>query len=562
VSLAYPLVLLLVALLVPLGARLAARRERDRRTALERFGDPGLLARSSALPDLRRSAVGAALQVAALALGLLALGRPQLGDRPSELARTGRDVLVVLDLSRSMNVTDVVPSRLAAAKRAAWAVTSASPGDRVGLIVFGGSAFLQLPLTTDHGALRLFLDAASSDDLGDPATDISAALGTAARAFEHEGEEGRRAVLIVSDGESGEGGLEDALVELRRQQIPVFAIGVGTAAGGPVPADSSEAPEKYHRDHAGRVVISRLELGDLRRAAEATGGVFARWEHPEEIRRLEEGLARVRVRTLTAQKSHERADRFQWPLAVAVLLLLLEGLARRRVQGRLPATAAVAMAALWAGGCSLTARGERLYADGKYAQAYDAFRAALERRKTPVLAYDAGNALYRMRRYQDAAKQFKESAAEESLRQRSYYNLGNALVRASEEATQPGEPLRQAIAAYEAALRLDPGDTDAKWNLEIALRRLGDDRTSGGSPGRGRNADYGRGNMNTPGYEGNPEAQVGAMAGGGFGSAEGESAEELTPEQARQLLESVQRQELSSHEGRPSDRGPKGDRDW
>ena len=95
------------------------------------------------------------------------------------------------------------------------------------------------------------------------------------------------------------------------------------------------------------------------------------------------------------------------------------------------------------------------------------------------------------------------------------------------------EPLRQAIGAYEEALRLNPADSAAKWNLELALQRRGEDRESGGSPGRGRSADYGQGNMNVPGYEGNPEAAVGAMAGGGYGSGEGESAEELSEAQAR-----------------------------
>ena len=108
-------------------------------------------------------------------------------------------------------------------------------------------------------------------------------------------------------------------------------------------------------------------------------------------------------------------------------------------------------------------------------------------------------------------------AATPELRQPSLFNLGNALVRAAEE--RPGEaaPLLDAVGAYEEALRLDPADAGTrKWNLEVALRRLGDDRTGGGSSGRGRNADYGRGNMNVPGYEGNPDAAVGAMAGGGY----------------------------------------------
>jgi Ca-activated chloride channel family protein len=227
-----------------------------------------------------------------------------------------------------MGVSDVsagavsAPStRLAVAKQLAWDVMAAYPADRAGLVVFGGSAFLQLPLTSDRASLRLFLDAASPDDLGDPATDVPAALLTAVNAFEHEGETGRRAVLIVTDGESGEGDLDAAAAALRGEELPVFAIGVGSAQGGPVPADAAEAPDPYHRDHIGRVVVSRLEEGDLRRVAEGSGGVYARWDRPDEMRVLMAGLGAVKPRTLGARKSNERADRYQWPLALAVLLL-------------------------------------------------------------------------------------------------------------------------------------------------------------------------------------------------------------------------------------------------
>ena len=156
-----------------------------------------LLERGSSLLAPRQATRQWALRLAALALGIVALARPQAGERQGELVRTGRDVLVLLDLSRSMGVTDVSTgalsggsTRLAAAKQLAWDVMAAYPGDRVGLVVFGGSAFLQLPFTSDRASLRLFLDAASPDDLGDPATDVSAALLTAVSAFEHEGETG------------------------------------------------------------------------------------------------------------------------------------------------------------------------------------------------------------------------------------------------------------------------------------------------------------------------------------------------------------------------------------
>ena len=207
-------------------------------------------------------------------------------------------------------------------------------------------------------------------------------------------------------------------------------------------------------------------------------------------------------------------------------------------------------------------RGESSYDAGQYRQAYEAFRQALERTGDPALHYSVGNALYRMRRYEEAAKSFREATAVPRLRQASYYNLGNAYVRAAEDAPEKSQFLTEAITAYQEALRLEPHDSAAKWNLELALRRRGEDRESGGSSGRGRSADYGRGNMNVPGYEGNPEAAAGAMAGGGYGAGEGESAEELTAEQARQLLETVEREQLSSHQGNPSLGAGSPARDW
>ena len=217
-------------------------------------------------------------------------------------------------------------------------------------------------------------------------------------------------------------------------------------------------------------------------------------------------------------------------------------------------------------GCSPGLReargGERLYHAGNYSEAYQSFRGAFESSGDPALQYDMGVALYRLKRYEEAAKSFREAAGVTRLRQRSLYNLGNAYVRIAEEAPEKDEPLRRAIGAYEEVLRLNPADSAAKWNLELALQRRGEDRESGGSSGRGRSADYGQGNMNVPGYEGNPEAAVGAMAGGGYGSGEGESAEELSEAEARALLEAVEREQLSSHEGRQAMGREAGQKDW
>lgn len=475
---------------------------------------------------------------------------------------------MLLDLSRSMNAADLRPSRLAAAKRIAAELAARSPGDRLGLVVFGGSGFLQLPLTPDHDAFRRFLEAASTGDLGDPSTDLSSALAAAAKAFEHEGAPGYRAAVLLSDGES-EGDPAPALARLRREDIPVFAIGVGTPAGAPVPADSSEAPEPYHRDPIGRIVVSHLEETDLRRAASATLGAYARWDDRAAMAQLESRLARLDARPVTGSRATRRSERYQWPLGLALAALAVEplvGLRRRRSRlGRAwAAAAAVALAAVACTAARESRRGERLYDAGSYRDAYRSFQRALEASADPALEYNAAAALYRMKRYDEAARRFRNAAGGPArLRERSHYNLGNALVRAAEDAAggRKDELLDQAIAAYEEALRLEPTDADARWNLELALRRRGDE-PGGSSAGRTRRGDYGPGRQNVPGYEGNPEAAVGAMAGGGFGSGEGESVEELSPSEARRLLDAVEREQLASHFGRRASGGRSDERDW
>jgi Ca-activated chloride channel homolog len=305
------------------------RAQRRRGAQLEAFGDASLLAWSSALPVARRRFAGQAMHLVALALGLVALARPQVGERPAPLAHTGRDLLVLLDLSRSMNAAQLeaagAETRLAVAKRGIATVLASSPGDRVGLIVFGGSAFLQLPLTSNHAAFQRFLSAASTDDLGDPATSLSSALTAAATTFEHNGERGYQSVLLVSDGENGEGDLGPSLTRLRRAGIPVFAIGVGTTEGAPVPADSAEAPEQWHRDHIGRIVVSRLEESELRRAARETNGTYVRWSEGAALS-MGAQLSQMQKRTISSREGTERVDRFQWPLGLALVALVFEPL--------------------------------------------------------------------------------------------------------------------------------------------------------------------------------------------------------------------------------------------
>jgi Ca-activated chloride channel family protein len=331
-----PAYLVVLLLLLPVAIWVLVREQRRQRDTLGRFGEESLLEQSSPLPSRARRAGAAALRLGAVALLLLALARPQLGERGAGIAHSGRDLLVLLDLSRSMNAADTGVTRLSMAKQTVAHLLAASPHNRVGLIVFGGSAFLQLPLTTNYAAFQRFLSAASTDDLGDPGTDLSSALVAAATTFEHEGERGYQSVLLLSDGESGPGEIGPAVNRLSRAHIPVFVVGIGSRQGSPVPADSSEAPERWHRDHIGRIVMSRLEEGDLRRAARETNGMYQQWS-PSAAQSLALELARASRRRIAAGDSLERVDRFQWPLGLALVFLSLEPLIpmlprRRRVR--------------------------------------------------------------------------------------------------------------------------------------------------------------------------------------------------------------------------------------
>ena len=205
----------------------------------------------------------------------------------------------------------------------------------------------------------------------------------------------------------------------------------------------------------------------------------------------------------------------------------------------------------------------RLYRDGRYAEAYQGFHTLLQQRgPLPVLLYDAGNALYRLGRYEEAAESFRGAlAGPAKLRARSYYNMGTTYLKSAERATDRYGALLRAVTAYEQALLLNPRDGEAKWNLELALRRLAVEEAAR-SPGPTHRAGWGTGNLTKSGYGGQNVAST--SAGGGAGAGQGRAAPQLSEAEARRVLRAFQ-QEQMKRRGRPNgeDRVRRtGDRDW
>jgi Ca-activated chloride channel homolog len=290
----------------------------------------GVLTRSAS--PARRALKQALLVLATAGVGL-ALARPQWGEQAEVSHLFGRDLLFILDCSRSMLTGDVTPNRLQRARLAILDYVQHRSHGRVGLVAFAGQAFLQCPLTFDYGAFQDALMAIDDKTIPVPGTDIGRALDEAARAMDKT--QRPKALVLLTDGEDLEQGGVRTAEALAQQGVVVFAVGVGTAAGGEIQVVNEQGKLESVRDSRGEVVRSRLDDTTLRAIAQATHGAY----YP--LGPLGEGLAKVRLalENLNAGSASAPArklgvDRFHWPVAAVLLLLVAESLigTRRRLR--------------------------------------------------------------------------------------------------------------------------------------------------------------------------------------------------------------------------------------
>ncbi len=321
----------------PLAAALFLWAAWQRRKAFRRFGERALVQRLTAAVSARRRRWKAALVVLGVLLLGLTLAGPQLGTKLREVKREGIDLIIALDVSLSMQAEDVAPNRLERAKNEVKKLLESLRGDRVGLVIFAGDAFLQCPLTTDYGALRLFLDVANPDLLPTPGTDFGAALRTAVKALDLPAEEAAkpraRALLIVSDGENHVADTAAILREAREAGIVIFAAGVGEAGGVPIPLYRAGRRAGYKKDPAGQVVQTRLEENALQTLAE-DGAYFRIARTSSSLPEIIKALERLDKAEFGADQFEEYEVKYQWPLVLALLLLLGERLLSDRRRTR------------------------------------------------------------------------------------------------------------------------------------------------------------------------------------------------------------------------------------
>jgi Ca-activated chloride channel family protein len=325
---ARPELLWMLLLLPVLAGGLLAVAARRRR-ALERFAG-GAANRSRFLDEVsfHRRAAKALLWLLAAGAAIVAVARPQWGTRLEPITRTGIDVVVAIDTSRSMAAEDVPPNRLGQALHAASSLVSRLAGNRVALITFAGRATLVCPLTVDHGAAKLFLDTVEIDSTPVPGTALAEALRVALRAFGEPGSDTARtrAIVLFTDGEDHEGEIEDALAALKRAGVAVYAVGTGTVGGGPIPVkDGHGNVGGYKKDREGRVVTTRLDEQGLGDVALGTDGRYYRATPAEiEVEEIARALAGMDAREFGTVLRVRYEERFQIPLALALAALLAE----------------------------------------------------------------------------------------------------------------------------------------------------------------------------------------------------------------------------------------------
>lgn len=416
--------------------------------------------------------VRAVLMALAVLCFVLALARPQWGDEKRTAQRKGVDIIFMVDTSLSMLAEDIKPNRLEKSKFEIETFVRNLRGDRVGMVTFAGSGFLQTPMTLDHAAFLLFLEAVQVGFLPDPGTSLVQAIHLAIRAFP-EKELKYKALILFTDGEDHEGGIEKAVEEAKQANARIYCIGLGTAEGEPIPLKNEKGERSgFKKDRNGQMVITRLNQPLLERLAKETGGIYLPATPGEkEVDIILKHLRGWGEQQFAEKMVIEREDQYQVFLILALIFLVIEMLIRRKDK-KIPAVMACLAAFFLFTGFLETSqdtvkKGNEHFQNKRYQSALEAYRKVqVKNPDAPEVLYDLGTSLYKVDSFQESAQDLDaaaKKARDPQLKARSLYNYGNVQYRLGN--------FEGAIDSYKKALAVDPDDKDAKYNLEFLQKK-------------------------------------------------------------------------------------------
>ena len=315
----------LIALwLVPALIVLFILFNRNRKRLLEKFADKDIHKFIMYSYSGAKSKFKFALILVVLSLLIIAFSNPQVGTKMQEVKQTGIDVYILLDVSRSMAAEDIKPNRLEKAKYQISNLIQKLRGDRIGLIVFSGDAYIQFPLTTDYSAANLFLSAVDFNSVPQPGTAIASAINMAVQSFDSAATD--KAIILITDGEDHEGDIDAAVDEATELEIKIYTIGLGSPDGLPIPVyDNRGKQVGFKQDNNGQTVLTRLNENILREIADNGNGKYYRGNNYEDyLDKIYSDLSTLEQAEFGVKKVTDYEDRFYYFLIPAIILLIIE----------------------------------------------------------------------------------------------------------------------------------------------------------------------------------------------------------------------------------------------
>ena len=314
--------MLWLLLLIPVMAVAYIYATRRKRQQLREMGDETLI--QALMPDAShtRPTVKFIILLAALVLLIFAAARPQAGQKSATVKRQGIEVMIALDISNSMMAEDVAPNRLDRAKQMLSKMIDKMQDDKVGLVVFAGEAYTQLPITCDYVSAKMFLNTITPDLIPTQGTAIGAAIRTSVRSFGSEQSEAGRAIILLTDAENHEDDAVNAAKEAQEKGIQVFVVGVGKPDGSPIPIPGTGT---FRKDRQGQVVVSRLNEQAGKEIAQAGNGMYVRCDNTNTaMRALQQELDKIATADIETQIFTDYQEQYQSFVLVALLLLVVE----------------------------------------------------------------------------------------------------------------------------------------------------------------------------------------------------------------------------------------------
>ena len=457
---------------------------RRKRRQLEAFGDPELVETLMPNASRVRPTIKFSILMVALALLIIAAARPQFGQSERTEKREGIEAIIALDISNSMLAEDVAPNRLDRAKQMLSKMIDQMVNDKVGLVVFAGDAFIQLPITCDYVSAKMFLNTIKPDLIKTQGTAIGQALNTSIRCF-GEQSDASRAIILITDGENHE---DDAVAVAKRAKeegIKVLVVGIGKPEGSPIPVPGTN---NFIKDRQGNVVVSKLNEEMCREIASAGDGIYVRCDNTNTaMRALQKELDTLATQEIETSVFTDYNEQFQSFALLALLLLVIDffifnrknkTITRLDIFGTSGSRGLVVSMLLL---CSLSMfaqreagdvrSGNREYRKQNFSEAEIDYRRALETNKNSYEAhYNLGDALFKQDKYAEAQTEFETAAQlvdakkEKERYAKSMHNIGNCAFAQQQ--------YDKAVSAYQQSLRANPKDNDTRYNLVKAMEML------------------------------------------------------------------------------------------